>query len=295
MYQIKRVLNKFLFGGIFIFISCCSLASLTEHTVKKSSGFPQLLSGKHRIVINHDGEKREVYIEIPTSIDKREKFPVVFGFHGASGKGLGYHNRLSPYVKSKRIISISPTGGKSRSGNTLWNFKKRSKSNSDDVGLVKRIISSLVEQELVDETRIFATGGSSGGLFAYRLAKETQLFSAIAPTKCGMTKNAHEPDKETRKTSIFQVIGDKDKSFKGSNKNFAQMYSAKERINIWQKFNQCSAARVKKLNRKMTLNSYVCEEEKKVMLLTLHGIGHSIGGELRSKMDAMIMNFFEQH
>ena len=123
-----------------------------------------------------------------------------------------------------------------KGGNAAWSFQEGAPAQADDVGLIEDIVALLDKQGLVDHRRIYATGASSGGLMAYRLARESTLFAAIAPTKCGMAIGAHEPLKSTDPISIMQVIGDVDKSFNGSNKTHP-MYSAEERIDIWSKFN----------------------------------------------------------
>ena len=46
------------------------------------------------------------------------------------------------------------------------------------------------------------------------LAKKTDIFAAIAPTKCGMVKGMHEPTAGNKRTSVFWIMGDQDKGAK---------------------------------------------------------------------------------
>ena len=262
--------------------------------------YPELKPGKNTIYITQkNGQSRQVLIELP--IQKSEGgYPVVFGFHGAGGKAEGYHQRLSTYVNKNAIISVSPLGtksvtrnknGKSKFGPTMWHSLAWHGSKTTDINLVYSIIELLQKQGLVDMKRIYATGGSSGGLLAYRLARDTDLFAAIAPTKCGMAKGQHEPLKNTSKISLLQVIGDKDKSFHGSSKQKATMYSAKERIDIWTNFNHCEDAIVKD-NSESTMFHYDCSENKEVNLMILKGVGHNLSKKWKEKTDALIIEFF---
>jgi len=251
----------------------------------------ELKSGVNRLYIEQmDGRSREVLIEIPQQANTKG-YPVVFGFHGAGGTAQVYHRRLSRFVRRDGIISVSPLGAKSKDGKTLWNFKQRSHSNADDVGLVYAILALLNQEKRVDSNQIFATGASSGGLMAYRLARETPFFSAIAPTKCGMAKRAHEPLKSTLPVSLLQVIGDRDKSYYGSKTKFVTMYSAKKRIKIWAKHNQCSAGATED-KADSTHTRYVCTAGKSVELMVLKGVGHNLGKSWTQKTDAMIIDFF---
>jgi len=109
----------------------------------------------------------------------------------------------------------------------------------DDVGFISKVVEILIAHKIADDKAIFATGHSSGGLFSYRLAKETDLFAAVSPMSCGMAKGAHDPLEKTKPVSIMQVIGDKDRSFNGTTNPKVTMYSADERIEIWRKFNRC--------------------------------------------------------
>ena len=102
-----------------------------------------------------------------------------------------------------------------------------------------KVVEALVSSQVADSKAIYATGHSSGGLFCYRLAKEVTAFAALSPMSCGMVKGAHDPNQKTKFVPIFQVIGDQDKSYNGSQNSKVTMYSAAKRIDVWQKFNQC--------------------------------------------------------
>ena len=153
-----------------------------------------------------------------------------------------------------------------------------------------------LENKIVDEKAIFATGHSSEGLFSYRLAKETDLFAAVSPMSCGMAKDAHEPDKRTKPIPIFQVIGDKDKSYHGSTNPKIIMYSAAERIEIWHRFNQCSPDPVVvEQEDEIVVDTYACPSGVEVVLLKVKNQGHHIRGDLRDRADSIAIEFLLKH
>lgn len=260
-------------------LKICVIAALVALSVERvavaAGDITQLQSGMNDIVITQQGGiKRQVLIELPQKIVKGGH-PVVIGMHGAGGPVVAYNRRLKPFVNQYGLISVSPLATETKTGVTAWAFTVGAKTNADDVGLMKDIIALLDTQGLVDHARIYATGSSSGGLMAYRLARETDLFAAIAPTKCGMTIGGHEPLEGTRPLSIMQVIGDADKSYHGSSGQYP-MYSAKERIDIWSTFNKCGKP-VFKDHGTWTSTHYGCDDSKEIELVTLKGVGHSLG------------------
>ena len=248
----------------------------------------QLRSGVNDIVITQQGGiRRQVLIELPQKISKGGH-PVVIGMHGAGGPVVAYNRRLKPFVNQYGLISVSPLATETKTGVTAWSFRADAKTNADDVGLMKDIISLLDTQGLVDHARIYATGSSSGGLMAYRLARETDLFAAIAPTKCGMTIGGHEPLESTRPLSIMQVIGDADKSYHGSSGKYP-MYSAQQRMDIWSTFNKCEKP-VFTDHGTWTSTHYDCANNKEIELMVLKGVGHSLG-EWAPVTDKMLIQF----
>ena len=257
----------------------------------------KLRPGNNLLKINFKGAIRELFIELPAEIKKGKRYPVVFGFHGDGGPKEAYNRRLSPYVTKHSIIGISIQGTPKRVGSraSSWDHHKGSSVDVDDIGFVQYLVDYLNKTERADLKRIYATGGSSGGLFCYRLAKETQLFAAIGPTKCGMIKGSHEPDSNITPLSVMQVIGNQDKSFNGSSKRLT-MYSAEQRIEIWRSFLKCNPK--PSINTKikdMTIKTYVNDEGLEVVYCMLHGIGHAIPRHIIPIMDEMIVEFFLRH
>ena len=55
------------------------------------------------------------------------------------------------------------------------------KKDVDDVGFIEAVVAEIGTGLELDRQRIFATGMSNGGIMAYRLACESDLFAAIAP------------------------------------------------------------------------------------------------------------------
>jgi polyhydroxybutyrate depolymerase len=253
-----------------------------------------LAPGLNKIQIKHHGHSRRLLITAPTSFASGTRYATLLCFHGAGGKADGQSIRWGRHADSRRLLVVSCGAVQPMA---KWNFKDHFHDiDHDDVGFVTDVIEALVAARVTDPHTIYATGHSSGGLFCYRLAKQTDLFAALAPMSCGMAKADHTPEEGTQPVSIFQVIGNQDKSFHGSSNPKVTMYSADERINIWRMFNQCDAQpTINQPFEKITLRTYGNAHDIEVVLCTVAGEGHHIRHDLRDKADRIALEFLMNH
>ncbi|MGI9498179.1 MAG: alpha/beta hydrolase family esterase [Mariniblastus sp.] len=250
--------------------------------------------GANEVQFNHNGRTRRLIITTPASFDSKQQHPVLFCFHGAGGKADGQSKRWSPQADRRGLIIISAEAVQPLA---KWNFKENFHSQEyDDVGFITKVIEILIANKIAKPSAIYATGHSSGGLFCYRLAKETSLFAALSPMSCGMAKGAHNPAEETAPVSILQVIGDQDKSFNGSANPKITMYSADERIDVWCKFNRCdSKPVVVKHGEDLVVTTYRNSSGIEVSICKVKGQGHHIRTDLRDAADALALDFLIKH
>ena len=134
-----------------------------------------------------------------------DNYPVVFFFHGAGGTGEGWLNNngdVSSLIDDGKFIGIFPDGYQNS-----WNVSNE--TNADDVEFVSLIISDLDGSGLFDVNKIYGIGISNGAGLVNRIAKETTLFSAIAPiiSQQTVTLGGIVP---SRAISVFQVNGTDD-------------------------------------------------------------------------------------
>lgn len=291
---------------LFLALCCaCLLAAPArgQGVAKPAKPSPVVLRpGKNSIELTQDnGHVRKVLIELPSSARSGEPLPVVFGFHGDGGPAEAYSERLSPHVKRRRIISVSPQGETMSAGKdrtiTFWNFipgRDWNRKQADDLALVRQILELLESKRLSDPRRIYATGASAGGHLCSMLFKNTEVFAAIAPTKCGLVRGVHEPEAGNTRTPIFWVIGDQDKSYNGSFGEFENI-PFRERLQIWRKFNDCLGEPKVVKKSDMTIETYLARDGVEVTFCTLPGITHAIPRDLAEKTDALIVDFFLRH
>jgi polyhydroxybutyrate depolymerase len=260
------------------------------HAVELTSLSP----GINEVHIQHNGHSRRLLVTTPETYDPQSTYPILMCFHGAGGKANGQSDRWSPQADKNGLIVICAEAIRPQA---KWNFKDNFHAEEyDDVGFISNVVGVLIENKIADEKAIYATGHSSGGLFSYRLAKETDHFAAIAPMSCGMAKDAHDPQEKTKPIPIFQVIGDQDKSYNGSTNPKVTMYSADERIEIWRKFNQCAPDPVEvEYGDEILVSTYTCPSGIEVALCKVKDQEHHIRRDLRDYADSVAIDFLLKH
>lgn len=289
---------KFFSTIIFtVFILTCCRGNKPEEEViieQSATELTSLSPGTNEIQFEYDGLTRRLIITTPNTFDDQIIYSALFCFHGAGGKADGQSKRWSPQADERGIIVIS---AEAVQPGATWNFKDNfHDEDQKDVEFISKVIETLIANKVVDPNSIYATGHSSGGLFCYRLAKETALFAALAPMSCGMAKDAHEPDEETKPVSIMQVIGDQDKSFNGSTTQRVTMYSAVERIAIWRTFNECLPDPVvTNKGEDVEVFTYANESGIEVTYCKVKGEGHHIRRDLRNRADSIALDFLLKH
>lgn len=134
-----------------------------------------------------DGVEREALVYLPSTSSKG-KAPVIFAFHGHGGNmhfaagGMAFQNSWP------EAIVVYPQGLPTP-GIVLDHEGKKAgwqdfagQENNRDLKLVDAMLKTLREKYSIDDSRIYATGFSNGGLFSYLLlSQRPNVFAAFAP------------------------------------------------------------------------------------------------------------------
>ena len=253
-----------------------------------------LHSELNEIQVKYGGELRRLVVVAPKAFDKAKSYPILLCFHGAGGDADKQIARWRRHVDSRNLILVGVDAVQSLK---KWNFKEDFHGvNHDDVGLIREVIKALISNGLADAKAIYATGHSSGGLFCYRLAKESSLFAAVCPMSCGMAKEAHDPDKSTAPVHLMQVIGNRDKSYLGTTNPKVTMYSAEQRIAVWRAFNECKSQPVMKAHGKeIKVQTYTNSDGIELAICEAKDQGHHLRLDLRNAADVIALDFMLKH
>ena len=94
----------------------------------------------------------------------------------------------------------------------------------------------------------------------------------------------------------FWIGRDKDKSYNGSTSPQITMYSAKERIEIWRKFNQCGPDPVVvEHGDEIVVDTYTSPSGVEVVFCKVKDQEHHLRRDLRDRADEIAIDFLFKH
>jgi polyhydroxybutyrate depolymerase len=195
-YIMKKLL-LFLTILVSIFIGC------KEDPTKPVIVEPSTLQiGLNDIEISFDGRVRDFIVQIPAGFQVNQAYPVVFFFHGLGGNKNFGRDMMRSIADNEGFIGIYPQGYLNS-----WNAGSGGvPSLEDDVGFTLEMLNWLGEEVIIDETRVYSMGYSNGGAFSYRLARDTDVFAAIASISASHFEGITIPA-EASKLSVLQIHG----------------------------------------------------------------------------------------
>lgn len=182
MYR-KGFLLVVLFITIFSLNNCASIKRYSGKPIDADSincdtgiGCPDIRTGKYFIDVN--GTKREFIVTLPENYDHSKSYPLILAWPGLGGSAIGVASG-SGYTKGEYfgILKASENQAIFVSGQGLpevipgWGSKAGWNNRNDrDVTFAWSLINWAESNMSIDESRIFSTGMSYGGMFSNLLA-----------------------------------------------------------------------------------------------------------------------------
>jgi polyhydroxybutyrate depolymerase len=235
-----------------------------------------------------------------------KKQPVLFVLHGGGGKpetmiGIDEEYFLKS-AKEHGIIIVYPQGNDKK-----WNDLRKDPSNleikdRDDVGFIKELLRTLSNTKSIDESKIYLTGISNGGMMSLRLACESsKTFKEIFPITANMPLNSDSICKPETPVSITIFNGTEDPlvPYKGGTvkvlgKSHGEVISTEDSIQFWASKDNCRSKNVKELTKKFTddktkifHHQWDCNS-KRVELYEIRGGGHTWPGGIQFLPEMMV-------
>ncbi len=135
----------------------------------------------------------DLYVPHAKPHGKRPLVLVIHGHTGSAQKIINEHNPNRAWLdvaQRENFIVVIPNGLVGPDGFTGWNDCRKdntTNTNVDDLGFIKLLIQTLVQEQEVDPARVYVTGTSNGGHLSLRLAMEApELIAAAAPVVASM-------------------------------------------------------------------------------------------------------------
>src|SRR2546423_3485314 len=182
-----------------------------------------------------DSVEREALVVLPSTSSK-SKPPVIFAFHGHGGnmhfaaRGMAVQNfwpeAIVVYPQGLPTPGIVMDFEGKKPG---WQ-REAGQQNDRDLKFVDAILRTLRQKYSIDETRVYATGFSNGGLFTYLLlSQRPNVFAAFAPGGSALMRSVQL----TQARPVFHYGGEADQLAR-----FSRQLETIEQLRL---FNGCAA------------------------------------------------------
>jgi acylaminoacyl-peptidase len=133
---------------------------------------------------SHDGRRVQGWLATPPGFDASKKYPLILEIHG--GPFADYGDRFSAEVQlyaaaGYLVLYINPRGSSSY-GEEFGNLIHHAYPGYDYDDLMSGV-DAVISRGIVDENRLFVTGGSGGGVLTAWIVGKTDRFRAAVVAK----------------------------------------------------------------------------------------------------------------
>jgi polyhydroxybutyrate depolymerase len=279
------------FAAAVISICLVVMSALTA-CQSRSSASPVPASapfGKSAQSVQVDGVTRTFHLYRPRSLPPRA--PLVVMLHGGFGSG----DQAEEYYGWDReadgngFVVVYPDGV-----NHAWNTGggccgTPAKQNADDVGFIKAMVTAIQGEVPIDPARVYATGISNGGIMAYRLACDTDLFAAIGPDSATLLGPCPAP----KQLSVLHIHGTADKRIPyagGEGEGYAHIDGppVETVVATWRAVDACAEPTVR-TDGPVTTSTATCPDGRTVELITIAGAGHQWPGSPQKPVQEAVL------
>jgi polyhydroxybutyrate depolymerase len=205
--------------------------------------------------------------------------PLVVMLHGGLGSGQQAERSYGwdEMADGAKFVVAYPDGF-GRAWNVNGCCGRPARQNIDDVGFISDVVRDVSANVSIDPGRVYATGISNGGMMAYTLACDTDLFAAIGPDAATQL----DPCASPRPTSVVHVHGTGDRMIRydgepGAGVALIDGPPVPDVNAFWRNVDRC-ATPVVTTDGPVSTSSAECVDGRGVTLITVDGAGHQWPG-----------------
>lgn len=247
---------------------------------------PGLPDGDSTQFISLGGLDRSYLLYKPSGLPAAAPLVVVLHGFGAGPEFSVGRFGWNPLADSEKFVVAYPAGiGAS------WNAGaaccgSASNQQIDDVGFITQVIRDIGAKVPIDSRRVYVAGMSNGGMMAFTLACNSDMFAAIGAVSATQLGQCNPP----RPTSVIQLHGTNDilvpynGGFGGARPPVPDVDA------FWRRVDGCGEPAVN-IDGQLTISSADCAGGNGVELVTIDGGDHSWPPFATS----MIWQFFATH
>lgn len=251
-------------------------------------------------IVTVDGVARSFVVHMPTHLPNPA--PVVLVFHGTGGRPQTIERKsgMDELADEHGFVAVYPAGtGRDSGRRGTWNIGGQdggAASNivaavsSDDVAFVRAILRAVDSMAPIDHARIYATGVSIGGIFAYHLGCEmSDTLAAIAPVAATMVEPSCQPG---RPVAVLHIQGADDDRIPLKGRRGVSRYwpAPQEGISTWSRLDNCAGDPTRSNDASVSCTTYnQCRATVEFCVVAGEGHGWPSGASAR------IWAFFAAH
>ncbi len=278
--------------------------------------------GVYDVSVKVDTMTRWFKLNIPEGYDHLSPTPLLMVFHGGN-LSMGYmqNNRTDIIDRcvQENWILVFPNGANAEGnrGAATWNAVHCCNPalfhNVNDLAFVEKIVDTLRQELTIDSDRVYAMGGSNGGMLAHKMAAELpHILTAVAANSgtIGGRKDETSPIEmiDPRQPIPFLLIHgmvDQKVKFTGGWSSGSDRYdiSFQESTKFWASVNQCDLTQpdttlVQGLNGKVWIVDFDnCNSNTGVRGIAIENKGHGWPGLEQSGFDGTnaMIDFLKEH
>jgi polyhydroxybutyrate depolymerase len=252
-----------------------------------------LPAGDSAHILTVDGSQRTYHLHVPASLGHRAALVVVL--HGGKGTGLAAEQTMGWDAVADRVGAVvAYPDGVGRTWNAGGGCCGTSAATGiDDVTFISRLVHQLLGDTRISPDRVYATGGSNGGMLTYALACSTPIFAAIAPVAATQLGECRDP----HPTSVLHIHGSADQlvRYDGRPVTPAPGYPIDgppipALMSRWRSIDECTAPTETHANG-LRVSLASCVSGRVVELVVIDGGGHAWS----KAFTPMIWDFFARH
>ena len=185
-------------------------ANSTVTMSESSTPSEQLQSGTHTIEVA--GRSRSYRLHVPDSSGPGSALALVFHGYGDSAANIETYSQMNDIADRHGFVVAYPQGSNDDLGRAFFDVGYEFHSTRvDDIAFARMLQASLVDRLDLDEQKVFVTGMSNGGDFAYHLACSGETWmAAIAPVAGMMLQTVADDCSPGRRMPIMEIHGTND-------------------------------------------------------------------------------------
>jgi len=233
-----------------------------------------------------DGQTRSYLSYRPAGV--ADPAPLVMMLHGGFGSAAQAESSYGwdAEADAEHVVVVYPDGA-----GRAWNVGggccgAPGRTNVDDAAFLSAVVRDVESAMPIDPSRVFATGISNGGMMAYRLACDTELFAAIGADSATLLGDCRSP----HPLSVLAIHGTADHNIPydgGEGSGFAKIDgpSIPSVNQLWRAAEACGPP-VSTTSGQVTTSTAACPGARSVELITIEGAGHQWPGSTKGRQGA---------